>query len=144
MNLNFDSEQDIKLVISLPKVPDIELVAMEGLQKMGKFLGIGEDKIGEASVIVTEAIINALEYTDTLNPVVVVEFTMTKKRLMIFINDNGPGFKPENVADPEISKKVKSDNKRGWGLKLMKSMSDDMVIESGTAGTKISIMKHLI
>ncbi len=132
------------MVISLPKVPDIELVAMEGLQKMGKFLGIGEDKIGEASVIVTEAIINALEYTDTLNPVVVVEFTMTKKRLMIFINDNGPGFKPENVADPEISKKVKSDNKRGWGLKLMKSMSDDMVIESGTAGTKISIMKHLI
>lgn len=138
------TEQDIKLEISLPKVPDIELVAVEGLQKMGKFLGIPQDKIGEATLAVTEAIINALEHTDKVNPVVIVEFTMTKERLMVFIKDNGSGFNPEAVAEPDISQKIKSDHKRGWGLKLIKSLSDDLVIESGTVGTKISIMKHLV
>ena len=72
------ADKNINLEIKLPKVPDIELVALEGLDKMGRHLGISDDKIGEARILVTEAVINGLEHAGEDNPYVNVEFTMTK------------------------------------------------------------------
>jgi len=134
---------DLKLEIKLPKIPDIELVAIQALEMMGEYFGITDDKIGEARVLVTEAIINGLEHSGDDNPNVCVEFKMTKERLIILVTDSGRGFDPNSVPAPEIKKKLGSNNKRGWGLKLMESMSDDLVIESKPTGTKISIIKNL-
>ncbi|MEW6511662.1 MAG: ATP-binding protein [Bacteroidota bacterium] len=133
----------ITLKITLPKVPDIELVALEGLDRLARHLGIAEEKIGEARIIVTEAVINALEHAGARGPGVRVEFTMTPKELVIFVRDYGEGFAPASVEDPEIGAKLGSPRKRGWGLKLMKSLSDDFHIESNRHGTKITIKKLL-
>jgi len=134
----------IVLKIELPKIPDIELVALEGLDRCAKHLGIAEDKVGEARILVTEAIINAFEHAaaDSKSKVH-VEFTLTAKQLIIFVRDYGKGFEPSAVPDPSIDQKLKSDNKRGWGLKLMKSLSDDFRIDSDSSGTRITIKKRL-
>ena len=133
----------VTLKIELPKIPDIELVALEGLDRLGRHMGIANDKISEARVLVTEAIINALEHTGEQHPIVQVEFTMTKDELTIFVRDYGTGFVLDDVTTPDINTKLKSEHKRGWGLHLMKSMSDDFRVESHETGTKITLTKKL-
>lgn len=136
-------EENIKLKMTLPKIPDIELVAIEGMDRMARHMGISEEKIGEAHVLVTEAIINAFEHSGQKRPIVRVEFTLNLETLIIFVRDYGKGFQPDEVEKPDIKKKLGSSHKRGWGLKLMESMSDDFMIESDENGTKITITKHL-
>jgi anti-sigma regulatory factor (Ser/Thr protein kinase) len=133
----------VSLTVSLPKIPDIELVAIEGLERLAHHLGIADEKIGEAKVLVTEAIINALEHSGEENPSVEVEFSMTKQELTILVKDRGKGFEPSSIEDPNIQSKMGTKDKRGWGLKLMRTMSDDFRIESNKNGTRITIKKLL-
>ncbi len=133
----------VTLKLSLPKIPDIELVALEGLDRFARHLGISPEKIGEAKILMNEAIINAFEHSGAGNSTVRVELTMTTKQLVIYVQDFGKGFDPSSVPVPDIDEKLKATSKRGWGLKLMKTLSDDFRIESGNRGTKITITKLL-
>jgi anti-sigma regulatory factor (Ser/Thr protein kinase) len=133
----------VALKMALPKIPDIELVAIEGLDRLARHMGIADEKIGEAKILVAEAVVNALEHAGEKNPTVRVEFLMTMKELVILVRDYGKGFEPATVEKPDIRNKMGTKNKRGWGLQLMKSMSDDFHIESGSRGTKITIKKLL-
>jgi len=134
--------EPMNLKVELPNVADIELVALEGLVRLSRHLGIAEEKIGEAKILVTEAIINAFEHAGSGTPVR-VEFTMTPGEIVILVRDFGRGFEPGAVPDPSIDEKLSAERKRGWGLKLMRSMSDDFRIESDASGTKITIRKLL-
>ncbi len=136
-------DKRIKLEIKLPLVKDIELVAIEGLELMGRHFQISEEKIGEARILVTEGVINAIEHSENKSPFIDVHFIMNIDALVIIISDYGKGFDPAVVENPEIAKKINSDYKRGWGLKLMKEMSDDFQIDSDEDGTKITITKNL-
>jgi anti-sigma regulatory factor (Ser/Thr protein kinase) len=137
------SSNGIELKITLPKIPDIELVALEGLERLARHLGIADEKIGEAKILVTEAIINAFEHAGAKNSAVRVEFTMTPENLVIFVRDYGMGFVPSEVGDPAAVRRTRGEPKRGWGIKLMKSLSDDFRIESNRKGTRITITKLL-
>jgi anti-sigma regulatory factor (Ser/Thr protein kinase) len=133
----------ITLHLTLPRIPDIELVAMEGLERLARHYGIADIKVGEARLLVAEAVTNALDHTGDENPYVRVEFTLTPEELVIFVQDKGKGFDPSLVEDPDIDTKLHSPHKRGWGLKLMKSLSDQFQITSGSQGTTITIRKQL-
>ena len=133
----------VTLKMTLPKIPDIELVALEGLERLAKQLGIADEKAGEAKILLTEAIINALEHAGEKNRSVRIEFTMTQKEITIFVRDDGEGFEPDSVEIPNLQAKMGSTKKRGWGIHLMKTLSDDFHIESSKHGTKITLKKLL-
>ena len=135
------TEHPVSLKITLPKIPDIELVAVEGLTRLAAHLGIPDNKIGEARILVAEAIINGFEHAGGANTSVRVEFTMTRERLVIFVRDYGKGFDASAIPDPDARRAA--GGTRGWGLKLMKTMSDDFRLESTARGTKITLTKKL-
>lgn len=136
-----DMPAPLKLKIELPNIPDIELIAIDGLERLASHMGMPTEQIGEAKIMLTEAIINALEHGGSSESRVEAEFTVTPTELVIFVRDFGRGFEASKVVEPKIDEKIGSNYKRGWGLKLMKEMSDDLKIESDETGTRITIKK---
>jgi anti-sigma regulatory factor (Ser/Thr protein kinase) len=133
-------KKPLSLKVTLPRVPGIELVALQGLEHLGRQCGIAAEKIGEARIIVTEAIINAFEHGGTD---VRVEFTMSADELTVFVHDSGKGFDPSRVKErPDVAGNGMP-SRRGWGMKLIRRLSDGFEISSGKRGTTITITKRL-
>ena len=62
--------------------------------------------------------------------------------LEITIRDKGVGFEPNEVEEPKIEEKLKATRKRGWGLKIIDGLMDEVEIRSDTAGTAIVMRKY--
>lgn len=133
-------KEPLSLKIALPRVSGIELVALQGLELLGRQCGIAAEKVGEAKIIVTEAIINAFEHGGTD---VRVEFTMSADELTVFVRDSGKGFNPARTKErPDVTGNGMP-SRRGWGMKLIRRLADGVEISSGKRGTTITITKRL-
>jgi anti-sigma regulatory factor (Ser/Thr protein kinase) len=133
----------LKMTMTLPCIADIETVAHAGLERLCTEGNIQLDKVEEAKMLVNEAIINAIEHAQTKRNQIKIEFDLSDDHLLIFVRDYGHGFDVSLVDDPNIDEKIGGDYKRGWGIKLMQTLSDDFKIESGKGGTKIYMYLHL-
>ncbi len=64
------------------------------------------------------------------------------EKLRITVQDKGVGFSPEEIEEPDITKKIKGvGSKRGWGLKIIRGLMDDVEIRSGPGGTTVVMSK---
>ncbi len=70
------------------------------------------------------------------NPKIIFSFNIIK------VGDKGIGFDAEVVAIPKIVEKLNSDNKRGWGLQLMKELMDTVEFQSSEDGTTVTMTKN--
>jgi serine/threonine-protein kinase RsbW len=136
-------EEPLTLTMTLPMIPKVEILAIEGIQHLCRHKEIDADRVDEAKILVGEAVINAIEHADSARQETKVTFTVTDEKIVIAVRDYGRGFDAEKVPVPKIEEKMGAKNKRGWGLQLMRSLSDDFNIESGPDGTTITIYLNL-
>jgi hypothetical protein len=84
----------IELKMMYPNIPDIEFVAIEGLDCMTKHLEIPNEKIGDAQILAMEFVINAFEYSGDTSIEPSIKKTLT---IMDFFNCAGKETSAENV-----------------------------------------------
>ena len=130
--------------LTLPCIADIELVAQSSLDQLKTIVGFSVDKLEQAKILITEAIINAVEYRTSEKNQIFVEFDFKKNELFMIIRDTGRGFTIPDISKPNLKNKIEQGEFRGWGLSIMKSLSDDFSIESDENGTIIRIYLRLI
>lgn len=132
--------------LTIPVAPEMEIVATALVSALGELMQMERDKIDEMKMAVVESCINAFEHSDTPDRRVEIEFVTQqgngRSYLEVGVTDAGRGFDPSKLTAPDISAKLKSDRKRGWGIKIIESLIDDVRIESGTHGTKIVMRKY--
>ena len=51
------------------------------------------------------------------------------------------GFSPDEIEEPVIEDKIKARRKRGWGLKIIRGLMDEVEIRSGSEGTTVVMSK---
>ena len=88
-----------------------------------------------------EATINAFEHSESDSENVEIHFVIQGDTLVIKVTDNGKGFDPSKVKIPNIEEKLRSDKKRGWGLKLIQELMDTVEFESTPEGTTVTMTK---
>jgi serine/threonine-protein kinase RsbW len=135
--------REVKL--TLPIAPDMEIAASKTATALAEFMRMSADKIDEVRMAVVEACINAIEHSRAPDRKVYLTFEVLGESepevLRITVRDQGVGFAPEEVEEPTIERKISAERKRGWGLKIIRGLMDDVEIVSGADGTSIVMTK---
>ncbi len=130
--------------LALPMVPEVEIEASRTATVIADSIGMSPDRIDEVRMAVVEACINALEHSHAPDLEVYVTFqVLDPEKLRIMVRDNGVGFSPDEQEEPTMAGKLKSARKRGWGLKIIRGLMDEVEILSGPEGTTIVMSKML-
>jgi serine/threonine-protein kinase RsbW len=134
-----------EVTLALPMVPEMEIEASKTATAIAEFIGMSPDRIDEVRMAVVEACINALEHSRAADREVFVTFEVIgdkdPEKLRITVRDSGVGFAPEELTEPTIEEKLKSQRKRGWGLKIIRGLMDEVEIHSGSEGTTVVMSK---
>lgn len=139
---HLDKSFNVKL--TLPCIANIELIAQSSLDQLQTIVGFSVDKLEQAKILITEAIINSVEYNSSEKNQIFIEFEFKKNELFMTIRDNGHGFTIPDISNPNLKNRIEHGEFRGWGLSIMKSLSDDFSIKSDENGTQIRIYLRLI
>ena len=128
---------------------DIELEAAERVGVVAQSIGMSADKIDEVRMAVVEACINAVEHSGSADGELHLGIAVLRESggaadesLQVTISDHGVGFDPDKLVEPDIGKKLKAANKRGWGLKIIEGLMDRVDVRSGARGTSVVMSKH--
>jgi serine/threonine-protein kinase RsbW len=136
--------------LTIPVAPEMEIAATAQVAALGEWMELGRDKIDEVKMAVVEACINAFEHSGTMDHKVELRFRVASESgadggrtfLEVDVLDNGHGFDPSRVTAPQIGEKLRAPHKRGWGLRIIRSLMDDVRIVSGERGTMIVMRKY--
>jgi serine/threonine-protein kinase RsbW len=128
-------------------LPDMEIAASRTVTALAEFMDMTPDRIDEVRMAVLEACINAFEHSQSEDGKVLLTFSVLGKgrepeKLQIRVEDSGVGFEPGDVEDPNIEDKLKAKSKRGWGLKIIRSLMDEVEIRSNARGTTVVMSKY--
>ncbi|GIV58311.1 MAG: ATPase [Rhodothermaceae bacterium] len=99
-----------------------------------------EDFVYRVVLLTSEAFTNAIEHGNRLDPEkkVTVEFCAAPDRIEVWVEDQGPGFDREAVADPLKQENLLENS--GRGLFLIEQMADDVIFEKD--GRRVGMIFH--
>jgi serine/threonine-protein kinase RsbW len=113
-----------------------------------RLAGFDDDQLHWVSVAVRESVINAIKHGNEHDESkrVVVEFSPVPsddpEELVIRVADQGPGFDPEDVADPLAPENMLKSS--GRGIFLIRNFMDDVLLQRvPDGGMEIRMVKKV-
>jgi serine/threonine-protein kinase RsbW len=136
-----------EIALTIPVAPDMEIQATAQAAAIGEYIDMPRDKIDEVKLALVEACINAFEHAQTRDERVHLTFRTGREEegseyLEVEVLDRGKGFDLLTVDPPSPEKTFTGGKKRGWGLQIIRSLMDSVVITSGEWGTRILMRKY--
>jgi serine/threonine-protein kinase RsbW len=120
----------------LPMKADSEVVAARVAEEVASFAAVDPDTVDRVKMAIIEACINAFEHSASESGKVRLRYLLSPEKIELFVQDDGKGFRPGKT--PEESKR-----NRGWGLKLIRELVDEVDIVTGQEGTVVRMVKFL-
>ena len=119
-------------------------VAEEQVLDFAKRCGVSEDDLHRVGMAVREAMVNAVVHGNKYNRNKKVSFRVEKtaNEFIVTIGDEGQGFDPDNVPDPNEGDNVLRQS--GRGIMLIRAFVDEYDVSQRTGGgTQVRLVKRL-
>ena len=126
----------LEFELVLPMKADAEVVAARVAEEVAAYASVDKDTVDRIKMAIIEACINAFEHSESETGKVRLRYILSPKRIELFVQDEGKGIRPLREGD-------ESRRSRGWGLKLISELVDDVEITTGADGTTVRMVKEL-
>ena len=142
---HIDRNESYTFDMTIPMESDTELVAAKAIEQIGKNISLNPEVISQLQLALIEACINAKEHSGSYEKKISLKFNATPERVEMAIESPGKAFAPEPAGRKfTIEEKLKSEHKRGMGLKLMREVMDDIRVETVNGRTRVVLIKNII
>lgn len=126
----------------VPMGDDTEMIAAHAIEEIARRHHFEPKAITQMKTALVEACINAAEHSLSPDRKIYQKFKIEDDKIIITISNRGVKIPSTKVAE-SITKIEPDETRRGWGLKLMKTLMDEVEFEQVDDGTRISMVKYL-
>ena len=124
--------------IVVPMGEDTEMIAAHTIEEIAKRHNFPAKAINQIKTALVEACINATEHSLSPDRRIHQKFSVEADKITITVSNRGV-----RLADREVNPDTKDEGRRGWGLKLMRGLMDEVRIDRTDDGTQITMVKYL-
>ncbi len=137
-NIVGEKQMSNEYEIIVPMGEDTELIAAHAVEEIARRHQFKPKAINQIKTALVEACINAMELSDAPDQKIYQKFLIEDDKIIITISNRGLQFNGKKAEEikPESGR-------RGWGLKLMRTLMDEVKMEQIDDGTRISMVKYL-
>ncbi len=132
-----------EFLMVVPMGEDNELIAANTAEQIAKRLTFRPEAINQIKTAIVEACINASEHSFSPDRKIYQRFRVESDRLVITVSSRG--IVPANLnganSSPDTAKAA--EERRGWGLKLIRTLMDEVEFERVDDGTSLRMTKYL-
>ena len=123
--------------IVIPMDADAELIAAHAVEEIAKRHDLEAKTINQIKTALIEACINASEHSLSPDRKIYQRFRIEDDRVVLTVSNRGLRLDASRASEET------DDTRRGWGLKLMRRLMDEVTIEDVDDGTRIVMTKYL-
>lgn len=122
--------------ITVPMGEDTEMIAAHTIEEIARRHNVPQKTINQIKTALVEACINAAEHSLSPERKIHQSVRVEQNKITVTIANRGVRLadKAPQPAQPESTR-------RGWGLKLMRQLMDDVIVEETDDGTMITLVK---
>jgi serine/threonine-protein kinase RsbW len=132
-----------EFLVVVPMGEDNELIAANTAEQIAKRLTFRPEAINQIKTAIVEACINAAEHSFSPDRKIYQRFRVESDRLVITISSRGIVPANLNGANSGSEPKEAAEERRGWGLKLIRTLMDEVEFERVDDGTSLRMTKYL-
>jgi serine/threonine-protein kinase RsbW len=131
----------------IPMGMDTELIAAHTVEQIARRVNFGPAAINQIKTALIEACINATEHSLSPNRKIYQRFRVENDKLVITVASRGvvPASLADRNGQQADAKDQKEDgrSRRGWGLKLIQTLMDEVEFERVDDGTQLRMTKYI-
>jgi serine/threonine-protein kinase RsbW len=134
-----ESGDEYEMVI--PMGTDTELISAHTVEQIARRVKFRPEAINQIKLALVEACINAAEHSFSPDRKIYQRFRVESDKLVVTVTSRG--VVPAKVVDQNGDQNGEARSRRGWGLKLIKSLMDEVEFERVDDGTQLRMTKYL-